>query len=125
MAWCFEDQANAHTESILERVGKKSAVVPVHWPLEVANVLLVTERRGKLTEAQSFHFVHLLGSLPIMIDANTAAKALADSLILGRQHRLSSYDSAYLELALREGLPFATQDDALRRAATATGVKLI
>ncbi|MDD5263186.1 MAG: type II toxin-antitoxin system VapC family toxin [Methylacidiphilales bacterium] len=125
MAWYFEDEANDFTASILESLASSEALVPTIWPLEVANVLLVGERRGRSTEARTSRFIALLDALPIRVDAATSQHALAGILTLAREQRLSAYDAAYLELAMREGVSLATQDQALRRAAEACGVGLL
>jgi len=123
MAWCFEDETTKATEAVLDRLADDPAVVPTLWELEVANVLLVGERRGRLTEAQVTRFISLLASLPINLDL--AAPAMTTVLAAGRQHRLSAYDAAYLALAARDGIPLATMDRGLRAAARAAGVPLV
>lgn len=98
------------------------AIVPSLWPLEVANALLMGERRKRATEAKMTAFLNLLAALPISVDDDTAGRAWQSSLHLARSHRLSVYDAAYLELSIRERLPLATLDDHLAAAATAAGV---
>ena len=95
------------------------------WPLEAANVLLIAERRDRLTEAQAAHFAQLLQGLPILVEEADVARTLGPILAVGRAHRLSAYDAAYLELAARQGLPLATQDSRLRKAAGNAGVALL
>lgn len=124
MAWYFEDEASSYTEAVLESLGKYECIVPSVWPLEVANTLIVSERRGRSTEARAARFISLLGSLPIHVDVQTSRHALSETLQLARGHKLSSYDASYLELAMREGAPIATQDKALRRAALKCGVRI-
>lgn len=123
MAWCFADEVNAYTETVLERLQSSAVLVPAIWPLEVANVLLVSERRQRLTQAQTTRFVELLQALPITVDHGQ--KGLDLLLALGREHKLSAYDAAYLELAVRSGLALATQDARLSAAAKAIGVSLV
>ncbi|MBR8834372.1 MAG: type II toxin-antitoxin system VapC family toxin [Stigonema ocellatum SAG 48.90 = DSM 106950] len=125
MAWCFEDEATDFTDSLLESLAQVNAKVPSIWFLEVANVLAISERRGRTNQAKITQFLRLLGSLPIVVDAKTEEKAFTDVLTLARTHKLTSYDAAYLELALREGLPLATLDEGLKRAALNIGVKII
>lgn len=125
MAWCFEDEADRYADSVLDMLSDSEVVVPSIWPLEVANVLLVGERRKRLTKADSQRFVNLLGELPINIDHVTSGHALSETLSIGREHGLSSYDAAYLELTMREGVPLATRDDVLKRAARKCGVHLV
>lgn len=125
MAWCFADEQTEQTQALLARLGTEGGVVPSLWPLEVSNVLLVGERRGRVTPAQSAQFVATLRALPIMVDEETSRRAWDQILTLARQHRLSVYDAAYLELALRRGLPLATLDGDLQVAARSLGVVLL
>ena len=125
LAWCFEDKATAYAESVLDRLQQTEAVVPAIWPLEVANVLLMAERRQRLTEAQTARLVQLLWGLPITIDTEGLTQALGPMLSLGREYGLSAYDTSYLELAMRQGLSLATQDADLREAAARAGVPLV
>jgi predicted nucleic acid-binding protein len=100
------------------------AFVPELWPLEVANALLVGERRKRSTQADTMTWLGFLASLPIAVDEETRAYAFGSTLSLARDHSLSAYDAAYLELAMRRGLPLATLDDKLKAAARAVGVPL-
>ena len=121
LSWFFEDETDAYAEAVEDSITKAVALVPAHWHLEVANALLVAERKKRATEAKIVHFLSLLSSLPITIDDETAARAWSDSLALARAHSLSVYDAAYLELAIRQGLPLATLDEPLRDALRAVG----
>jgi predicted nucleic acid-binding protein len=125
MAWCFEDEATDFTDSLLESLASQSAKVPSIWPLEIANVLAIGERKGRTNQAKISQFLRLLDALPITIDALTGEKAFTDVLTLARTHKLTSYDAAYLELALREGLPLATLDEGLKRVALNLGVNIL
>lgn len=122
VAWFFEDEVNPYAQAVEDSLAASSAVVPVHWSLEVANALLMGERRKRTTEAKVTTFLALLQSLPITIDDETVLRVWQESLSLARTHQLSVYDAAYLELALRRGLPMATLDDALKAAASVCGV---
>jgi predicted nucleic acid-binding protein len=125
MAWCFVDEADEYADSVLDMLASAETVAPSIWALEVANVLLVGERRNRLKEADSARFIELLRELDITADNETADHALREILSIGRVQGLSSYDAAYLELAMRHGLALATRDNALRRAAKKFGVRLI
>ncbi|RJX17450.1 MAG: PIN domain-containing protein [Desulforudis sp.] len=125
MAWCFEDEADEYADSVLDLLADSETVVPSIWTLEVANVLLVAERKKRLTKADSSRFVKLLRELPITIDQETPDRALSEILPVGRQLGLSAYDAAYLELAMREGIALATRDNGLKQAAQKCGVKLV
>ncbi len=122
MVWGFEDEADEYAEAILERMPDLQAHVPSLWPLEVANALLVGERRCRITSAETARFLAILGAFPITVDDQTVAHAWTDTLHLARAHNLSSYDAAYLELAIRLGLPLAALDGKLKTAAGAMGV---
>ncbi len=124
MAWCFRDKACPRTDAIMESLAFYKAIAPIHWSLEVANVLATCERRGRATNEQITQFLDVLKSFPIHIDHSTAKITLDDILPLARRHRQTAYDAAYLELALRTGHPLASLDDSLNKAATALGVEL-
>jgi predicted nucleic acid-binding protein len=125
MAWSFEDEVDKYADAVLERLADTRAVVPVLWPLEIANALLMGERRKRSTEAETIKWTGILASLPIAIDGETNSRAWSDTLSLARGHNLSAYDAAYLELAIRRGMPLATIDGKLRTAAEAAGVALL
>ena len=124
MVWGFEDEADEYAEAILERMPDLQAHVPSLWPLEVANALLVGERRRRITSAETARFLAILGAFPITVDDQTVAHGWSDTMHLARADNLSSYDAAYLELAIRLGLPLAALDGKLKTAAGAMGVPL-
>jgi predicted nucleic acid-binding protein len=123
MAWCFEDEATPETDEILARVVAEGAVVPSLWPYEVGNVLALAERRQRLTASQSARFAALLAALPITVETMTAAPELLAAA--ARQHGLTAYDAAYVATAQRHGLPLATTDTALARAARQAGLVVL
>lgn len=125
MAWCFEEETTPYTESILDRLVDEAAMVPAIWPLEVANILVIGERRQRVTTAQVTRFVQQLGNLPITVDTQAIAGAWGPVLSLARTQGLSAYDAAYLELAMRQGFPLATNDARLSEAAARVGVPLL
>ena len=124
MVWGFEDEADAYAEAILDHMPDLQAHVPSLWPLEVANALLVGERRNRIKPADTARFLAILEAFPITVDDETVAHAWSDTMHLARAHNLSSYDASYLELAIRLGLPLAAQDGKLKTAAQAMGVPL-
>jgi predicted nucleic acid-binding protein len=124
-AWCFADEASEPAWAILERLQGGRAHVPALWLWETANVLVQAERRGRISPAAIRTYLGLLEGLPISIDQPSTASAWHDTLALARSHRLTSYDAAYLELALRRSLPLATRDKALQAAARLEGVPLM
>jgi predicted nucleic acid-binding protein len=125
MSWCFEDEASSYGDAVLDRLSQAAAVVPAVWPLEVVNVLLLAERQKRLQESDSLRFISLLAQLPIVVDRAWPERMMKDLLALGRAHGLSSYDAAYLELAMREGLPLATLDERLVEAARQVDVPIL
>ncbi len=122
LAWYFKDEAHPYADAVATRFPAVHAAVPAVWPLEVANAILVGERRKRSTEAQAAKWLDYLRSLPITVDEETNARAWSDVLTLARARGLSAYDASYLDLALRRGLPLATLDDRLKAAAAAVGV---
>lgn len=102
-----------------------TAFVPAIWPIEVANVLLVAERKKRIGKADSGHFIALLSQLPIEVEAMDADIVFQETLSIARQYGLSSYDASYLDLAIRKGLPIATLDKAIIRAAKAIEITLV
>lgn len=126
MRWFFGDgkpQEIAYASKVLDAMKKANALVPVTWGLEVANVIAKAEAKGWVTEARSGVFLEMLEGMDIEIDAATFNHALSDTLQLARRYKLSSYDASYLELALRSGMPLATLDEDLYKAAKKAGVK--
>ena len=126
LCWCFENQATDYTEGIFERMaGGDEASVPFIWPLEMANSLLRAERRKNLKVAQVTGFLEELSAWPIRVDTVGVGRTFHQILSTAHQQNLSAYDAAYLELSIREGLPLATLDEDLERAARVVGVKIV
>ena len=127
ICWLLSDgkpSAMAYSQRILDAMQKTEtgAIVPAVWSLEVTNVLARAEAKGMLTEAQSGAFLELLSDLDIIIDTNQSLGSAIEVLELARRHQLSSYDSSYLRLAIREGLSLATLDEDLQKAAKRAGI---
>ena len=122
-AWVLPSQASSAAEALLKRVEEgDEIVVPPLWFLEVANGLLVAERRKTLTAPERRLALERLSALALTIDEANARDAFGRTSALAEQHGLSVYDAAYLELALRRNLPLATRDRALHSAAERSGV---
>lgn len=122
LAWCFDDEWSAEADAVLRVVQQDGALVPPLWELEIVNVFVVAERRGRISSADTTRFLALLDSLPIEIvedDPPTAELAA-----LARAHQLTAYDAAYLLASQRSGWPLATLDSRLRAAALAAGCRL-
>jgi predicted nucleic acid-binding protein len=125
LAWCFEDERSDAADAVLKRLVAEGAHAPVLWPSEVLNVLVLAERRSRITGDQRQRLVTLLRELPITLDAETMARAWTETAELAARLRLTVYDATYLELAHRLGLPLATLDQDLRAAAATLGVELL
>jgi predicted nucleic acid-binding protein len=126
LPWRFEDEATPWTEAILSRVEAGEEVfVPALWPLEVVNSLLMAKRKGRVTDAQVSEFLDDLSMLAIRVVAIDKPSDWSAVRSVAAQHRLTAYDAAYLELAQRFGLPLATLDQDLRKAAAAAGAALV
>ena len=125
LAWCFADEATPATDALLDRLADEEAAAPALWRLEVANALAVAERRGRLNLAGLTRSVTLLQRLTVSIDGGGSDRAFADLLNLARSERLTVYDAAYLELALRLGVPLASKDKELREASARLGLTIL
>jgi predicted nucleic acid-binding protein len=125
-ALCFEDEESpADPELLLGALREGQAWVPALFLWEVANVLLMAEKRGRLSPADRVEFLQLLESLQLRIDRPDASVVWHDVINLAGRTGLTSYDAAYLELAMRLGLPIASGDGALRKAAGQVGVEVL
>lgn len=125
MSWCFKDEINRYADGILDLLEEATAFAPSIWPLEVGNVLLVAERRKRLSEADSIRFITLLSELPIIVEQEPPERMIPEILALAREHKLSSYDASYLNLAMRKGLSIATLDRNLIAAAKRSRVPIV
>lgn len=125
LSWCFEDEASPKTDRLFERVRDGTAFVPALWHLEVANVLLQAEKRGRIGRSEVAVRLTLISDLPVFVDSETTMRAWRDTVDLARRNRLTTYDAAYLELSLRRGLPLATKDRKLFSAARQMGVEAL
>src|SRR5512139_2644565 len=125
IGWVHPDQATAHTGAMLSAIAEGATLeVPALWPLEVANALIVLQRRRKLTEDERQAGLGWLRGLPLRIDHEMALLAFSRLSELASAHQLSVYDAAYLELAQRRRLVLGCMDGALRKAAVPAGVRL-
>jgi predicted nucleic acid-binding protein len=124
--WIFGSEANRDSAALLEvLVTGGTAWVPALWHLELANVLLGAQRRGRIEPAGIAAFLGALAAFEIEVDPETMDAAWSRTLALAGQYGLSIYDAAYLELALRRGLPLATRDRPLAEALRQAGGKTV
>jgi predicted nucleic acid-binding protein len=120
--WLLPDESSPMADAGYRRLPAEDAWVPSLWWFEMRNIFLINERRGRIDATKSDQALALLANLPIRVDQQADGTALVR---LARQHRLTAYDAAYLELALRRALPLATLDRALADAARTEKVPLI
>jgi predicted nucleic acid-binding protein len=126
LCWYFPKQKTAYTEAVFDRLaGGDEALVPALWPFEMVNSLVVAARQKAITLVQLDSFIADLKDLPVSIDLGGVGRSYSSIVRLCRQHQLSSYDAAYLDLALVEGVSIATLDKNLRAAASNAGVELL
>lgn len=127
MRWLFGDGSRGdrgYADLVLEGLSNTNCQVPVTWGLEVANVVAQSEAKGILPRLTSNRFFDRLRGLRIEADFETFQQSFAGTLAVAREYRLSGYDASYLELAIRLGVPLATLDIGLRKAAKKAGVEL-
>lgn len=120
--WCFEDESAETADAAMARLLDEEAVVPSIWPLEIRNILIVNERRGRIDETGSDRFLRNLRRMPIRTQPGSAEDTL---MALARTHRLTAYDAAYLQLAIQTKCPVATLDSALAQAVRREGLPLV
>lgn len=125
MAWCFLDEATPATRKLYNEMSSTSAVVPAWWYIELTNVLYLAEKSRRIPTDRVVEFIEMIEDLGVEIDHDAPTRAFSHLLPLCRDHRLTSYDAMYLDLAVRRKLPLATLDEPLRKAAKKLGVKLL
>jgi predicted nucleic acid-binding protein len=125
LAWALPDERSTYSDAVLRQVAASGALVPTLWLHEMTNGLLTAQRRGRYSTAQRMAFIEELLKLPISFEASTARAILDGQAALADRYGLTAYDAAYLDLALRRGLPLATQDKAMKSAAGKAGVVLV
>jgi len=124
LSWALPDEASKYSDAVLDKVAATRALVPGLWAHEVANGLLMAQRRGRLTTAQRMAFVEELLCLSIEVETSSSRSVLDGQVVLAERYGLTAYDTAYLDLALRRGIPLATQDKAMKAAAIKAGVAI-
>jgi predicted nucleic acid-binding protein len=123
LSWCFPDEQTPMSLDVLDRLKKgEQALVPSFWSLEVLNILLLGERKGRITAQQTQTFLDTLRALNPRLDHASLDQVAGPVQIICRDHRLTPYDALYVELAQRSGFPLATLDRPQRETAIALGV---
>lgn len=122
VAWHLGSQATPYSDAVLNALVGQAGHVPALWPLEFSNVVRTALIVKKITEERAQQIMQIQASLALTVHGDIALPA--ENLALALRYQLSSYDAAYLDLALRLRLPVATTDGALRAAAVAAGVSV-
>ncbi len=125
MSLVFFDEQNQEVKKIETLLAKTKAQVPPIWHYEVANVLCMAEQSRRISEANVVEFKSILNALPIVTDTLALTKTIDNTFLLAKEHNLTIYDAAYLELAMRQGMPLATGDKKLKTACKRSGVLLV
>ena len=124
-AWVLDDEQSDLADQVIDSLAFKTATAPHLWALEVANILTVCERRGRIDTGKRKLMAEALRDLGVIEQPHTQETVFGEIMDLAVKHSLSSYDASYLELAIRLGVPLATLDRPLQKAAEAEGVTLV
>lgn len=125
-SWAFLGENTELSAKIRRRMlAGQMAVVPAIFPFEIANVLLLAERAGRIGAETAEQFLLSLNKLRISIEVTESARLYYPIRQLAAKHQLSIYDASYVELAMRDAIPLATFDNRLRKAASSLGVSLL
>jgi len=126
LSWCFDDEATDSVQEILETFGEGArAFVPPLWAWEINNTLTMAQRTKRLTPAERIEKSSLLQALPIEVDEIAHKQCWTATSTVAHEQKLSVYDAAYLEMAIRLNVPLGSLDSDLRAAAKKVGVKLL
>ena len=125
LSWLLIDERGAATDALIDELERTTAVAPAIWPYEVANALLVAQRRARIDDDDLIRVRRALAALPIEVEAVASDHILAAVADLGRRLDITSYDAAYIELAVRRRLPLATLDARLRKACAVLKVAVL
>jgi len=124
-SWFIPDEFSKSSFNIRDKIRERGAIVPTIWSLEVGNVLLISERRKRITKEQRQTVLYILNDLPIKTDELTFKNAWFETIELAEKYNLTLYDACYLELVLRYNSILATFDNNLKQAAKLAGIVLL
>ena len=122
ITWAMCDEDHPLAELAFSALEMHGAAVPSIWWYEIRNILVINERRGRITASDVARFLAELAQFDIAVDAPDNSDLVIG---LARKHALSVYDAAYLALAMKEHLPLATLDKNLETATIAEGIELL
>jgi predicted nucleic acid-binding protein len=121
-SWWMPDETHPGAHDVLRRFARENVLAPALWWYEIRSILIVSERRGRIDHSGLIAFLADMGQLEIELDHAPESSVVID---LARRHRISAYDAAYLELAMRNGASLATLDGALAKAARAQRIDVV
>ena len=124
LAWCFPDEASEYAHGVLVALEGHAILVPALWSVEITNAVLMAERRKRVKQPEIRRFVELLDGLTVIMDSQTVTESVSNILPIAREYGLSAYDAAYLDAAVRYGMPLATLDSALQKADRKAGIEI-
>ena len=125
LSWCFADEATPYSRAVLAALQNTYTVVPALWPFEIASGLAIAERRKRISPDQIAEFLETLRKLPIHVERREAVWLCQAMVLLAREHNLTAYDAAYLDLANRDQLQLATLDQDLQEAGRTLGIAAV
>lgn len=125
IAWLLGEPSAQAAERILSGQGNAALLAPAIWPFEVANALLVIERRGRITGDDATLAAERVRELCVRVNGSTDDTSIRELVWTGRLRALTVNDAAYLDLAFRSQCPLSTFDDQLAAAARQAGVAVI
>jgi predicted nucleic acid-binding protein len=125
LAWCFPDEASGYADGVLLALENVTIIVPAIWPVEIANALVVGERRKRIRQPEVRRFVELLKGLEIVEDAQPVSDTLGNVFPIAQKYSLSAYDAAYLDVAIRHDISLATLDESLQKAARSADIEIL
>jgi len=125
LSWLLPDERDAATDALIGELERTTAVVPAIWPYEVANALLVAQRRARIDKYDLIRVRGALAALPIEVEAVAGNHLLSAVSDLGERLGITSYGAAYVELAARRRLPLATLHARLRKVCVALKIEVL
>lgn len=121
--WLFD--RNARAAAVKQVLDRSELIAPWLWRLEIANSILVYERRKLISSAVANQVLTLADELPIAFLGDGVVGTVTGLFHFARPYHLTAYDATYLELALRQNVGLYTRDRNLQMAARRAGVPLV
>lgn len=125
LGWLLHEEMPKGVTQLREAIERAPALVPSIWRLEIGNALLVAAKRRRMSADELEWKIRMARSFPVVADFGDANRGLCGVWDVARQHGLTTYDAAYLELAMRYDYGLASLDASLNRAASAVGLPVL